>query len=130
MRTAKSEKSVLTEKKPLNDEDIWTYLPHSSPLQFVWLLILSLTGFFNGAISQIFIYIFITVINFMILFCISLLPETANFSLPQTVIDAVAATKDRWRNSAVQALIMNSKVLTTIGEVIESKKIETKFSLA
>ena len=45
MRTEKFEKSVLTEKKPLNDEEIWTYLPHSSPLQFVWLLILSLNGF-------------------------------------------------------------------------------------
>ena len=76
------------------------------------------------------IYIFITVINFIILFCLSLLPETANFSLPQTVIDAVAATKDTRRNSAVQALIMNSNILTTIGEVFESKKIETKFAFA
>ena len=60
MRTPKSEKSVLTEKKPLNDEDIWTYLPHSSPLQFVWLLILSLTGFFNGAIAQTLIFLLYT----------------------------------------------------------------------
>ena len=55
MRTAKSEKSVFTEKKTLNDEDIWTYLPHSSPLQFVWLLILSLVVYMRGCFVGVFL---------------------------------------------------------------------------
>ena len=61
------------------------------------------------------IYIILTLFNLLVLFCLSLLPETANFALPQTVKDAVQASKDRRRNSAVKTLIFNSNIFSTTG---------------
>ena len=54
------------------------------------------------------VWICILLLDFSAILALLLLPETANFSLPNNVIDAVKASKDQERNTVIKKLILQT----------------------